>query len=238
MPEETQKELGVFQKIVGVFSSPRQTFESVNRKPDWVVPLVIVLLVSLVISILVTPIAMQEGLEMQREMMKERGMSDEQIDNALAIGQKVGKITGPIMAVIVILVVLLIVAAVLMFGGNVILGGTTNFKKVFSVICYSSLIGSLGGLIKLPLMLSKQSVKVSFSLATFLSEDASKTFLYKLLSKIELFTIWELAVLSIGLAVIYKFTTKKAATLVVSLWIIWVVISVGLGSLLGGRFGF
>jgi len=65
----------------------------------------------------------------------------------------------------------------------------------------------------------------------------SKTLLYRLLSRFDIFTIWTLVLWIIGLAVVYKFSTKKSATMVLTLWAIYIVLVVALGSLLGGIFG-
>jgi hypothetical protein len=41
----------------------------------------------------------------------------------------------------------------------------------------------------------------------------------------------------VGLSVLYRFGTKKAATLVLGLWAVWIIASVALGGVLGGPFG-
>jgi hypothetical protein len=121
------------------------------------------------------------------------------------------------------------------------MGGEAKFKKVFSVVAWSSLVGVLAGIIKTPLILSKGTLQgVTTSLAILLptpEPGQSPSVLYQLLTKFDVFTIWTIALYCIGLAVIYKFTTKKSATLVISLWIIWIIISVALGSIFGGMLG-
>ena len=225
------KEMGVLQRIIGVFTSPRQTFESVDRKPDWLVPFVIILVVSLAFTLALRPIMLEEQFEKQREAMLERGMSESQVDEQLQKGQKIAQITAPIGALVASALSLLIVAAVLLFCGNVVMGGEAKFKKVFAVNTWASLIGVLGIIIKAPFIWQKQTIQIHFGLAAFLSEDQAKTFLYKVFANVELFTIWGLIVLGIGLAVIYKWTTQRALTLVFVLWLIYVFGSAGLASL-------
>ena len=220
-----QNELGTFAKISNVFFAPQKTFASIDRKPDWIIPLAIVLIITLLFTVVIMPIAIPEQMSKQRAKMEERGMSPEEIDRAMEIGEKAGKIAGPISAVVVSILFLLVISGILMFVGNIILGGKTSFKKLFSVVCYSSLIGSLNQLILLLIIPFKKTMDVHFSLAAFMSSDSSETMLYQLLKKIDLFTIWEIIVMGIGVAVIYKFTTKKSIGMVASLYVIYIILS-------------
>jgi len=219
------QQLNAVQRVFGVFFSPRKTFEDIDRKPDWVVPMVIVVVIAVLFTVIIMPIALPQQMEKQQAKMEERGMSQEEIDRAVEMGEKIGKIVGPIGAAIGSVVFLFAVAGIFMFVGNTILGGKTTFKKLLSVVCYSSLIGSLNSIILLPIILSKKTMEVHFSLAAFMSADASETFLYQLLKKIDLFACWQIVVAGIGVAAVYKFTTKKSITMVASLYIIYMIIS-------------
>ena len=225
----SEKEMGTFEKIYNVFLAPSKTFQSIDRKPDWIIPMAIVLAVVLLVTIFIMPIVMPEKMAEQRAKMEEKGMSPEEIDRAVEMGESIGSKAGPVMGVVSTFIVLLIIAALLMFTCGIILGGEkTSFKKVLSVVSYTSLIGSLGSLILLPVILSKKTAEVGFNLASFMSSDASESFLYQLLKKVDLFMIWEIIVAGIGLAVIYKLTTKKTITAVALLYVIVVAIGLGL----------
>jgi len=229
----SQQELNTIQRMFGVFFSPKKTFEDIDRKPDWVVPFVVILVIMVVFTIVTMPITLPERMEIQREKMEERGMSDEQIDAAMATGEKIGKIMGPIGAAITIGIMLVIFTLILWFVGNIVLGGQTTFKKMFSVYNYSSLIGMLGLLVSIPLIISKQTANVHFSLALLLPEDQSKTVLYNVLKALGLFSIWQYVVLAIGFAVIYKFSMKKAGFTMLILFIIYVIVTVTMSQIFG-----
>ncbi|MBD3290041.1 hypothetical protein GF337_14630 [candidate division KSB1 bacterium] len=226
MTAESNHQMSTFDKIVNVFVSPRMTFQSINRKPDWVIPMIIVVAVAVMFTTFIMPIVLPEQMEQQREGFEERGMSEEEIARAMEMGQKVGRIVGPISAGVMTIVYLLAVAGVLLFCGNIILGGETNYKRVLSVVSYSSLIGSLGTILLLPLVLAKKTMHVNYSLAVLMSSEAHDTPLYQSLSKIDFFAIWQVIVVGIGLSVIYKFTTKKSITLVAILYALYAIISV------------
>ncbi len=230
------KEIGVFGRIIGIFTSPRETFVSIDKKPTWLVPF----LISILFVIIFTFIEMDIRLQDQIAGLQARGAPQEQIDMR-SQGQAIGKYLGGVMMIIGTLVGWVILSAIFLFGGNTVMGGEAKFKKVFSVVAWSSLIGVLGGIIKTPIILSKGTAQgVSTSLALLLpipEPGQSGSVLYRLLNQFDGFMIWTIVLYIFGLAVVYKFTTKKSATLVISLWIIWIIISVAVGGIFGQMAG-
>lgn len=222
-------QMNFFQRLVGVFVSPEETFEDVKRAPKWVAPLVLVLLVTLVFTMLITPISVPEQMEKQRDKMAERGMSDAQIDQALETGMRFAKIGGPIGAIFGTLAITALFAAVLLFLGNIVLGGSCRFGDMWAVVIYSYLVPLLGMLIKLPLIMSKQTVDVPLGLGTFLEQGTS--FSYHLLKGVEIFSVWQFFVMAIGFAVFYRFSKSKAYITVFALFVVTLLIQAGLASM-------
>jgi hypothetical protein len=129
---------------------------------------------------------------------------------------------------------LIIVAAILFFVFNVLMGGESGFRRVFSVYCYSALIAVPAMIVKFPLVMMKGNINVQTSLGLLLSPEAKGSFLHSVLSSFDIFTVWQVILLSMGLGVMYKFTTKKAFTTVLILWIIWILAKSGFSSIFGG----
>ena len=230
---KTNGDLNVIQKVVGVFFTPKETFQAIDRKPDWIVPMVIIIVISLLCTMLTLQYTMPEQMQKQREKLEERGMSNDQIDQALATGEKMGKVMAPVGVIVGVPIVTLFFTLIVWFIGNVVLGGQTSFKKMFSVYAYSSLIGTFGFILMSLVMLMRQSGDVHFSLALLLSENQSDTALYQFLKGCNLFSIWQYAVLAIGFAVIYKFSMKKSGWTMAVLFLITVLISVGFQQIFG-----
>ncbi len=229
----TSKDLNVVQKMVGVFFSPKDTFEAIDRKPDWVAPLIVIVIFTLIFTMITMPITMPEQMEKQREKLEEKGMSDDQIDQAMATGEKMGKIMAPIGIIIMVPVAFLFFVLIFWFVGNVILGGQTAYKKMFSVFTYSNLIGTLGFMLTAVIMLMQKTADVHFSFALLLPQEQSDTALYQFLKGLNVFSIWQYAVLAIGFAVIYKFSMKKSGWTMAVLFLITVLVSVGFQQLFG-----
>jgi len=233
MSETASPDMNVIKRIIGVFTSPRLTFEAVRERPGWVVPLIILVLIGLAMLALMGPVIMKEQMGRQVEMMQDRGMSQNQIDQAMERGAKIGNIMMYVFGVIGPVVAFLISAAVWLFVCNVLLGGAAKYAQMLGVVVYQAFIATLGGLIKLPIILSRETLNVHFSLATFMSESGKETFIYKLLSKVELFNVWGIIVLCIGIAVIGRHDIKKVWPPVVGIFVLWYLAT----SAFGGMFG-
>ncbi len=235
--EETSvNEMGPIGRIVGIFTSPRDTFKSIDQKPTWLVPFIIVVVVSILIQFLVMDIGIKDRIALEEA----RGTSEEQIEAIRTYADGPLVYLGVVMTPVGVLLFWAIFAGILLFGGNMVMGGETKFKKVFSVVAWSSLIGLVGNLLKTLLIMSKgtsQGVVTSLAILLPTPELAQKTILYRILEKFDLFLIWELILWIIGLAVINRFTTKKSATLVISLWVIYAVLTIALAGVLGPMFG-
>ncbi|MFQ5636595.1 MAG: YIP1 family protein [bacterium] len=223
-------EMSAFSRIINVFTSPGKTFASIDLKPGWLLPLLVMVVANLVFMKLAGDVTIQERLNMQEEAMLEQGLDSEQIEQTREMGEKFGMIFGYIFSVIGPFIAVAVVAAVFMFVGNVVLGGKTTFPKLMSVTAHSFLILSLYNLILTPLILAKETALVTFSLASLMPDESATTFLYQLLSRVDVFSFWCIATLSIGLGVIYKMKTQKMATAVV---VVYALYALGASALSG-----
>ncbi len=229
-----KKEMNFFQRWFGIYFSPTETFESIDRKPDWVVPLLLLSVISALTFILVFPAVRESQIQ---AIMDRQGISYEE---AAAMMERAGaflKYVTPVTTFVGVWLVAFLVSGIFFLVNSYVLGGTSSFKKVLSVYSYTAFaIGVVSAVVRVPLIMAKGTFQVQTSLAAFLSEDQSKTALYRLLAKFDLFTIWMVILLIIGFGVIYRFPRSKSAASVLTLWGIYIVLSVVLGGLFrGGR---
>ena len=234
---QSATEMGDFERFLGIFTSPRETFVSIDRKPTWLMPFIIIVIVMIGLQLL----SMDIGIKDRIADMQARDIPQEEVD------QMTSRMTGPLKYIGLVavppitLLVWAILAGILLFGANTMMGGQTTFKKIFSAVAWSSLIGLVGAILKTLLTLSRGSTHgVATSLAILLPTPGlgqSKSVLYRLLERFDLFTVWTLFLWIIALAVLNRFSTKKSAILVGSLWAIYIVLSVALGGLFSGMTG-
>ena len=230
--EEEVQDIGLAGRMVGVFYAPSETFEAVRRQSswlDWFVPVLLVALLSLVMAYITMPIIMQTQAEQLQERLQDRPeMSEEQLE-MVAKMQGVGKVVGLVTAPIGAFVVLFVIGAVLLLLAKVILGAEATYGQMLAVVGYASLIGIISMIVRVPLMLAKETAVIHMGPGVLVSEEMGKTFLGRLLAGIDLFTFWEVCIMGIGIAVIGTLSKKKAIGSMLVLWVIWVFVKAGLG---------
>ena len=232
MSEETTTtgEMSTMQKIVGIYSAPRRTFEAIDQNPTWFLPFIIGVVFFLIFQFLTVDLQ----TDYRMEMMEARGdIPQEQMDVAKAQMQGPVKYIGFVAGPIVWLIMILIIAALFYVAGNLMIGGDTSFKKVFAIVAWTGLIGVISFIIMTLLILSKGTMHgVALDLSILLDTPAigeDKSTLYRILSKFDVFVIWEIVLYIIGMSVTYKATVKKAAVPILSLWALWIIVSVAFG---------
>jgi len=235
--QSEEKPMGGASKVFNIFFEPRKVFESLIIKPTWLVPYIIVALLGIGSFYFTYPFIMNQQVERIKENEK---IPDEQ--KQMIIEKMTEQNHPPLwqipFAPVGALIVFAILAGVLFFVFNVLLGGDSTFRRVFSIYCYSNLIAIPAMIVKFPLIMMKKDVGVQTSLALLLSADSKDTFLYRTLSGFDIFNLWQVILVSIGLGVLYRYTTKKAFTVVFVLWILLILGMSGLSSLFGGMFSF
>jgi hypothetical protein len=233
-PEE--KTMGGVSKVLNIFFEPRKVFGSLKIKPTWLVPFLIMAVLGIGFFYYTFPYIMNQQVERIQENeripeeQKEQIIENMKEKNHPPVWQLAFAPAGTMVSLVV-------AAAVLFFIFNVLLGGDSSFRRVFSVYCYASLVAMLGMIVRFPLIMTKGDMNVQTSLALLLSPNAKDSFLYSVLSSFDVFSIWQVILVSMGLGVIYKYSTKKAFTAVVILWIIYILAKSGLSSVFGGAFG-
>jgi len=174
-------EMGALARLTGIFTSPRQVFESIDRRPTWLVPFLVTCAVAIALQFLVMDI----GIKDQMARFEAQDIPAEQLEQMEARMQGPMKFISLPFIPIGTLLVWAVIAGLLLLGSNSILGGNATFKKMFSLVAWTSLIGILGGILKSILIYMKGTTRgVTTSLATLLpTPEAGETpgLIYRLL---------------------------------------------------------
>lgn len=215
-----------FQRIIGVLFSPDATFASIARRPDWVVPLVILLVVGLLGGIAIAQrvdfnVVARDAMETNPQTAK---LAPDRVDKMVhftAATMKVSAYASPaIMAV-----VLIIVSGVLLIGCR-LFGGEGDFKQAFSATTYAWYPRVIKGILAAIVLLSKKGISIwdlqnpVRSNLGFLFDPKTKPVQFALGSSLDLFSIWSVVLLVIAFAALSRLSRARSAVIVVSLWII------------------
>jgi hypothetical protein len=217
----------LFSRFVGVVFSPRQTFQGIVAAPRWLgMLLLIVIFMSVAtFALLSTQVGRDAALEQQVSAMESFGMtvSDEmyaQLEGRIAIA----KYTGAASQLVVLPIIYLVMAGILIAIFNAAMGGDARFKQVFTVVVHSGAVSVVQQIFVMPLNYYRGSLTSPTNLGAMLPMLPEKSFLTYLLGTIDIFLIWWLVVLAIGLAVLYR---RKTQTVAVILFVIYGVIALG-----------
>jgi hypothetical protein len=213
-----------FQRIIGVLFSPDATFASIARRPDWVVPLVLLLLVSLAAGFIMAP-HIDFGAAARESMEQNKNATPEQIEKAVRISGSIGKVLTYISPVLS-LIGLLVIAGVVLLAFR-IFGGEGDFKQAFSVVCYSSIPTIIKSVVTLIIIVAKGGMIPAQALATlvrsnlgFLVDYKTNPMAFALLSSFDIFSVWFLALMIIGFSYVARVSKVKAAVTIISLWVL------------------
>ena len=106
----------------------------------------------------------------------------------------------------------LIVSGILFAVFNAAMGGNATFKQLFSVVVHTAPIGVLGQLFTIPLNYSQATLSSKTNVLVLLPVVDENSFIGRFLAAIDVFVIWQIVVLAIGLAVLYRRRTQPIAT--------------------------
>jgi Yip1 domain len=214
-PAEPSKGKGLFARAIGVFVSPRATFADVAARPRALGVLALGLFVVVVglYVLLSSEVGQQAWLDQQVQQSEAFGrpIPDAQYQGMERIAPYIGYIAAG-GYLVVIPIFLAILAGILLGVFNALLGGDASFKQVFAIVCHAGLITVLQTVFALPLDYVRESLSSPTTLGVFVPFLDEKSFLSRLLGTIDLFQIWWLVVLAIGLGVLYKRRTGPIAT--------------------------
>ena len=218
---------GLFARLIGVLFSPKETFAAIVARPRWLAVMIVTLVMSsAAYYVILSSQDMQDAIvDQQVRAMESRGnvVSDQQIANIerfigyLPVGYAVGIfVLGPLFGAAIAGIVTGILTT--------LMGGNGTFKQVFAVMNHAGFIPAISALF-IAGMLAVGAKPIGArppgaNLGVFLPMLEDTSFLAVLLRSIDMFLLWWMVVLAIGLGVLYKRRTGPIATTLIGLYIV------------------
>ena len=208
-------------RLLGVLFTPRRTFGAVVRQPKWLGALTVVALVTAGTTgwLTSTELGQQMLLERQVGAMESFGLTitDEMYDE-LADGFENSMYLSAGAVVVVTPILYLIIAGVVWTICYVLLGAHAPFRAMYAVVAHAGVVGIAQQLFQVPLNYARGVMSSPTTLAAFLPMLEPGSFVARLLGAIDLFVIWQLMVLAIGIAVLYGRRTGPIVTIFYTLY--------------------
>lgn len=227
----------VFARFIGILTSPRETFADVVANPRFLGMMILVLLVTAVCTggFFSTHVGQTAWLDSMAERAQQSG---QEIPEAQWAGMEK---MAPYMGAIYVGSTLffgplfwLLMAGLLFLVFNVMLGGDSSFKHLWSVFVHSTAVTVVQQLFVTPLNYARESMSSATNLSVFLPMLDESSFLAKFLGTIDLFLIWWLVVLSIGLGVLYR---RKTGPIAIGLFVVYALVAIIIAAVTSGRAG-
>jgi hypothetical protein len=229
---------GLISRFIGVLTSPRETFQAVVAHPKWFGMLATtVVIISLFAALPMTTEDGQQAALDQQVSQREAitgPMSDADYERMRA-----GRRFFPVMAAVFVLVfspiIVLILSGVLFAVFSAAMGGDASFKQVFAVVVHSGVVSALSAMFTGPLNYFRGAVGSATNLGVLLPMIDDKSFVGRLLAAVDLFLIWWVVVLAIGLAVLYRRRTQPIAIALLCVYAVIALTIAAVMSAMGGR---
>ncbi len=224
-------------RFVGIITSPKETFRSVAAYPHWFGMLVIttVLVAACTAAPMFTRAGREAALDKQVAQMESFGVQvNDQMYDRMQESMKIAPYTTGGFILVLSPIIGVILTGILFAVFNAVLGGEATFKQLFSVWTHASVISALGQLFTAPLNLARGAVGSATNLGVLLPMLDEGSFLGRLFGMVDLFVIWWVIVLAIGLGVLYRRRTQPIALGLFGVYAVIAVVAAVVMSRLGG----
>ena len=222
-------------RLMNVFAVPGDVFAEVRastfKTVNWLVPLVLLAAIGAIAAVIIfsQPAIQQQLTEAQTKAMdqkvKEGKMTQAQADQATEVmskfmGPVFWKVAGAAGAVFFSAGRMLWWALVLMLLGRWLLKTSLGYGKCLEVVGLALMISALGTLVTMLLQVNLSRMFATPSLGLVISNFDINRKSHLALGAINVFSIWQVGVLSVGLAKLTGSPFLRAAWVVFTYWVL------------------
>ena len=205
---QSQPALSAIGRIVGVFFSPKPTFDDIARKPSWIAPTLLLLLINIGLSVVLVQRA--DWVEVSKEQIAKSKFASRQFD-ALSEDRKAeeyekaaarGKVIRYVRGFIGWPLLLLVSSGIYLGAFKLIGGARTNFATAFAVTAFAHLPMGLRELIAIPVQFLKDPASIDPE--NFLASNPAAilgdlpTWQMVPLGALDVFGLWAIVLMAIG----------------------------------------
>jgi hypothetical protein len=222
-------------RIIGVFFSPKATFEDVARRPTWAIPVVLMTILGIGVAFVMNQKVDWRDVASKRieESPRAANLTAEQKEQQIAMSAKISPAAayafgalGPIFGVV-------IVAAVMLLAYNLIGGADAKFSVSMGIISHAFVVTILSTLFFILILYLKAPGTVDLenpvatNVGAFLPESTPKA-LMSLGKSIDIFSIWMLLLISLGFTAVNPKKLKgKSLSIAIAVWAVYVACKMG-----------
>jgi hypothetical protein len=199
--------VGLAARVFGVIFSPGDTYQEVVRRPRALGALAVVAITIGLSSFLFlsTAVGQTALLDQQARFMESFGRDvPDEVYARIEAGANLQRYFALLGVLVSVPVGCAIVAALVLVVFNAVLGGDASFLQAYALVAHSQILLALQQLFVTPLNYARETMTSATNLMVFVPMLDEATFAARFLGWIDLFRIWWIVSLAIGLGVLYK----------------------------------
>jgi hypothetical protein len=203
--------------LITIITTPAKVFE--EEKKPWI-PIISTIIIS-ILGFLVLRLALSaEFAEKTRQLIE--NLPEDQKERALAgLTNTTRMLLVGTITILIITPIKILLQSIIFNQTAPIFGGELSFLNSMTILGYANFVSSLSLLIKVPVAIITRQPLVRTDLGILF--DEIKGYLPVVLSQVDIFTIWSLIVIAIGLNKYAKLDKNKSFLLVFILWGVYIL---------------
>jgi hypothetical protein len=227
---DEQPPLSQGERVIDTFIAPTKTFADIRRNRSWWLPMLVLAVFSYMFTL--TALSHVGSQRLAESALRNNPSQNERLQQATPEQRaQTLRITATVMQVSflgwpLLLPVLSALAALLLWVGfNFILGGSATYSGMFTVMMFAWLPSIFRGVLSTAMLFlgDPESFNINDPVGTnpgfYLGADSS-AFLKAMLSSLDIFSIWILALMAIGGAIVARVKIRSGVILVFATWLI------------------
>lgn len=214
--------------ILDILANPSDAFTSLKQQPRWFIAFIVIGSFTILIAFLLHPFSqhlMHSLLSVQYE--------DHEIERILNTAQRftyIGYIFNPV----ILLLRWLIVAALLYFIAVLLNAENLTYKSIYASVVYAEIVFVVMGILNVIVLYFKGVDTVTHpihlqaiaGMDILMRNPTDNMPLFIFLNNINIFSVWYLVILKIGLSIMTRFSKLKSALIVTFVWLLTVIYQV------------
>jgi hypothetical protein len=245
---QEEPELSHSDKIIGLFSEPKKTFEKMSdyspKTIDWLLPITLLLFIVVLSRVLImqNPDLAYQVKQQQKESMEKslntavekKQITSEQKEERLnqgleSMNKPIFQFLGYVGIIIGGFIVFFIISGVYFLFTRFALKGEGTYAAALVANGMTGYIGIIQIIVATILSYILGRLLNDISIASLMNSDKT-TIIGYILSKLDVILIWSFIILSIAYSKLFKSqSTRKYYVMVFGIWIVWCVFSFWLG---------
>ncbi len=217
----------IFRRIVALVASPYHFMtEGWFEDASWV-PLVIMIVALSGLRLAMVPEMQKEYStdDFKKWYVEKQKVTEEKATEEIARMKEIAPYMSFVEAPVMVIAGAAGVGVMLFLIGRFSYKQRLPFVSLFKMVCWASLVSVFPLVAQMGLKLASVNIDLPTNIAFCLPKSLSTSYFYNILQALDLFLIWQVWLLSLGMAALYKVSRQRALSSVGTMFVIIVVLN-------------